>query len=156
MGNCHPVKTPMESRLFLPVLTEPEVDITTYQQLIGSLMYAMVCTRPNISYTVGVVAHYVSAPGHIYIKAVKCIYCYLCGTLDYKLVYYATEDQNEPVIYLDSDWAGDCNDHKSITGFVTCLSGGAITWALHKQACISTSSTEAKFIAAATRCQEAL
>jgi len=152
MANCHPVKTPIESGLFLSVLIEPEVDVTIYQQLIGSLMYAMVCTRPNISYAVGVVAHHVSAPGHIHMKAVKRIYRYLRGTSDHKLVYHTTEDQNKPVIYSDSDWAGGCNDCKSITGFVTYLSGGAITWASYKQAYVSTSSTEAEFIAAATGC----
>ena len=128
----------------------------TYQQLIGSLMYAMVCTCPDISYAVDIVACHVSAPGHIHMKAVKCIYCYLCGTLDCKLVYHATEDQNEPVIYLFSNWASDWNDCKSITGFVTCLSGGAITWASCKQACVSTSLTKAEFIAAVTGCQEVL
>ena len=156
MANCHPVKTPMESRLSLPVLTESEVDVIIYQQLIGSLMYAMVCTRPDISYAVGVVAHHVTVPGHIYMKAVKCIYRYLCGTSDYKLIYHTTKGPNKPVIYSDSDWAGDRNDCKSITGFVTCLSGGAITWALRKQTCVATSSTEAEFIAAATGCQEVL
>ena len=39
---------------------------------------------------------------------------------------------------------------------MTCLSGGAITWALRKQTCVATSSTEAEFIAAATGCQEVL
>jgi len=127
MANCHPVKTPIESRLSLPVLTKPEVDVIIYQQLIGLLMYTMVCTRPDISYAVGVVAHHVTVPDHIYMKAVKCIYHYLCGTSDYKLIYHATKGPNEPVIYLDFDWAGDRNNRKSITGFVTCLSGGAIT-----------------------------
>jgi len=107
MANCHPVKTPMESGLSLPVLTEPEVDVTIYQQLIGSLMYAMVCTHPDISYVVGIVAHHVTAPGHIHMKAVKRIYRYLRGTSDYKLIYYVTGGPNEPVIYSDSDWAGD-------------------------------------------------
>jgi len=97
----------MESGLSLPVLTEPEVDVTIYQQLIGSLMYAMVCTRPDISYAVGVVARHITAPGHIHMKAVKHIYRYLRGTSDYKLIYYATKGSNEPVIYSDSDWAGD-------------------------------------------------
>jgi len=132
MANCHPAKTPMESGLSLPILAEPEVDVTMYQQLIGSLMYAMVCTHPDISYAVGVVARHVLAPGHAHIKAVKCIYCYLHGTSDYKLVYQAAKGPDKLVVYSDSDWAGDRNDRKSVTGFVTCLSGGAITWTSHK------------------------
>ena len=107
MANCHPVKTLMESRLSLSVLTKPEVDVTIYQQLIGSLMYVMVCTCPDISYAVGVVARHIAAPDHIHMKAVKHIYCYLRGTSDYKLIYHAIKDPNEPVIYSDSDWASD-------------------------------------------------
>jgi len=103
MANCHPVKTPMKSRLFLPILTEPKVNVMIYQQLISSLMYAMVCTRPDISYAVGIVARHIAVLGHIYMKAVKCIYRYLCGTSDYKLIYHATKGPNKPVIYLDSD-----------------------------------------------------
>jgi len=78
------------------------------------------------------------------------------GTSDYRLVYQANEGPDETVVYSDSDWAGDCSDHKSITGYVTWLAGGAVTWASRKQGCVSTSSTEAEFIAAATGCQEAL
>jgi len=48
MANCYLVKTLIKSRLFLPVLTKPKVDVMIYQQLIGLLMYAMVCTHPNI------------------------------------------------------------------------------------------------------------
>jgi len=48
MANCHLVKTSIKSRLFLSVLTEPKVNVIIYQQLIGSLMYAMVCTHSNI------------------------------------------------------------------------------------------------------------
>jgi len=156
MANCYLAKTPIESGLSLSILAEPEVDITMYQQLIGSLMYAMVCTCPDISYTVGIVARHVLASGHVHIKAVKHIYHYLHGTSDYKPVYQATKGPDKPIVYSDSDWARDHNDWKSITGFVTCLSDGAITWASHKQACVSTSSTEAEFIAAATSCQEVL
>jgi len=127
IANCHPAKTLMESGLSLSILAEPEVDIMMYQQLIGLLMYAMVYTHPDISYVVGIVARHVSASGHVYIKAVKCIYHYLCGISDYKLVYQATKGPDKPIVYSNSDWAGDCNDWKFITGFVTCLSGGAIT-----------------------------
>ncbi|KXN81160.1 Copia protein [Leucoagaricus sp. SymC.cos] len=146
----------MESGSSLPILNEPKVDVMTYQQLISSLMYAMVCTRPDISYAVGIVACHIATPSEVHLKAVKQIFHYLQETSDYKLTYRAEEGPDEPVVYSDSDWAGDRIDHKSITGYVTHLAGGAITWASCKQACVSTSSTEAKFIAATTGCQEAL
>ena len=74
IANCRPVKTPMESNLQLPVLEEPEVDVKEYQRCIGSLMYLMVCTRPDIAHAVGTVACHISAPGHIHMTAVKRIF----------------------------------------------------------------------------------
>jgi len=98
----------------------------------------------------------VAAPGHDHVTAVKRIFRYLRGTSDYKLVYQANEGPDDPVIFADSDWAGDRADRKSITGYISRLAGGAITWASRKQNCVSNSTTEAEFIAAATGCQEAL
>ena len=54
---------------------------------VGSLMYAMLCTRPNICYAVGIVSRYQSNPGMHHWIAVKHILKYLRRTRDYMLVY---------------------------------------------------------------------
>ena len=61
----------MGNGMQLPNLTEPKVDISEYQRCIGSLMYLMVCTRPNIAYSVGVLSRHVACPGRIHMQAVK-------------------------------------------------------------------------------------
>ena len=58
-----------------------------YANAVGSLMYAMLCTRPNISYDVGMVSRYQSNPSEAHWKTVKRILKYLKGTVDYRLCY---------------------------------------------------------------------
>ena len=58
-----------------------------YANVIGSLMYVMMCTRPDISYVIGLVSRYQSNPGHKHWSAIKTILAYLKGTADYSLCY---------------------------------------------------------------------
>ena len=59
MANCNPAKTPMENNIQLPILNKAKIDITEYQRCIGSLMYLIICTRPDITYSVGVLSCHV-------------------------------------------------------------------------------------------------
>jgi len=67
MANCNPARTPMGNGMQLPNLTESKVNITKYQRCIRSLMYLMVCTCPDIAYSVGVLSCHVTCPGRIYV-----------------------------------------------------------------------------------------
>ena len=58
-----------------------------YASACGSLMYAMVATRPDIAYAVGVINIYMSNPGKKHWEAVKSILRYLSGTTDRQLCY---------------------------------------------------------------------
>jgi len=77
MASCNPAKTPMRNNVQLPILNEAKVDITKYQRCIGSLIYLMICTQPDIAYSVGVLSRYVSCPGKAHMQAVKQIFRYL-------------------------------------------------------------------------------
>ena len=131
----------------------PEIDVTEYQQCVGSLMHAIVWTHPNIAHIVGVVSRHAAAPRQAHITAVKRIFHYLWGTSDYKLTYW-WDKAGELVVYSDSDWAGDKMDRKSTSGFVAMLNGGPVVWGSKKQASTSLSSTEAEFIASTSATQE--
>ena len=74
MADCKPAKTPMAANLQLPTLTEAEIDITEYQRCIGSLMYLMIYTCPDIVYLVGVLSHHVACPGRTHMQAVKYVF----------------------------------------------------------------------------------
>ena len=73
-----------------------------YASAVGSLMYAMLCTRPDICFVVGMVSKYQSEPGEEHWIAVKHILKYLRRTRDYMLVYQ--DESLEPIGYTDSDF----------------------------------------------------
>jgi len=70
MTNSNPVKAPMIANLQLPSLIEAEINIMEYQKCTGSLMYLMVCTRPDIAYAVGVLSCHVACPRNVHMQAV--------------------------------------------------------------------------------------
>lgn len=65
---------------------------------------AMVCTRPDISYAVSSVAQFMSNPGLIHWKAVKRIFRYLKGTLDFGLVFTRVDKPSGLTGYSDAEW----------------------------------------------------
>ena len=76
-----------------------------FASVVGSLMYAMLCTRPDICYAVGIVSRYQFDPGEEHWIAVKHILKYLRRTRDYMLVY--SSGSLETIGYTDSDFQGD-------------------------------------------------
>jgi hypothetical protein len=72
-----------------------------YQSAIGSLMYAMVCTRPDIAQVVGVFSKYMYNPGRGHWDVVKRVFRYLCRTLDYSLCYHSNVTKYDiPLIFM--------------------------------------------------------
>ena len=98
-----------------------------YANAIGSLMYAMVCTRPDISHTVGVVSRYMHNPGKDHWQAVKWILRYIHNTVDVGLVF-EQKDSQYLVGYCDSDYAGDLDKRRSTTGYVFTIANAPVSW----------------------------
>ena len=116
-----------------------------YKSAVGSLMYAMVSTRPDIAHVVGVVSRYMSNPGKPHWEAVKWILRYLKGTSDYVLCFGRNHAQLQG--FSDSDLAGDREKCRSTTGYVFTFAGAAISWASRLQHCVALSSAEAEYLA---------
>ena len=155
MDKSKPVSTPVESGAKLVKATDEDdlIDQELYQSAVGSLLYLSTKTRPDITYAVGAVARFSSQPSQAHWVAVKRIMRYLSGTLDYGLLY----GYNDNIAgFSDADWAGDCNDRKSTSGFVFMLSGAAISWNSNKQTCVALSTAEAEYIAIAKAAQESV
>ncbi|KAH9743690.1 hypothetical protein KPL70_003387 [Citrus sinensis] len=125
-----------------------------YVEAVGSLMYAMLCTRPDICFAVGMVSRYQSNPGPEHWTAVKHIMKYLKRTKNYMLVY--SGDELIPVGYTDSDFMSDKDSRKSTSDYVFTLGSGAISWRSVKQSCIADSTTEAEYVAASEAAKEAV
>lgn len=123
-----------------------EMQKIPYSSAIGSLMYAQVCTRPDIAYIVGMLGRYLSNPGMDRWKAAKRVMQYLQRTKDYMLTYRRS-DQLEIIGYSDSDFAGCQDSRRSTSCYIYLLAGGAISWKSAKQTLIATSTMAAEFIA---------
>ena len=121
-----------------------------YASAVGSLMYAMVCTKPNIAHAVGVLSRFMSKPRNEHWRTVKRVLRYLRGTSDYGLCYQGRPGLDRVLDihgFVDADWAGDLNQRRSTSGYVFNLFGGAVSWMSKKQSVVALSTTEAKYIA---------
>ena len=117
-----------------------------YASAVGSLMYAQVCTRPNITFIVGVLGRYLSNPGQAHWVATKKVMRYLQRTKDYMLVHRKMENL-EVLGYTDSDFAGCSDDLKSASGYIFMMVGGAISWKSVKQTLPASSTMQVEFVA---------
>ena len=117
-----------------------------YASAVGSLMYAQVCTRPDLAFVTGMLGRYQSNPGPDHWKAVKKALRYLQGTKSLMLIYKKS-DNLQIVGYSDADFAGCVDTKKSTSGYVFTLAGGAISWKSSKQTITASSTMQAEFIA---------
>ncbi|TYK03174.1 gag/pol protein [Cucumis melo var. makuwa] len=125
-----------------------------YASAVGSLMYAMLCTRPDICYSVGIVSRYQPNPGRDHWTTVKNILKYLRRTKDYILVY-----GSEDLIltgYTNSNFQTNKDARKSTSGSVFTLNGGVVVWRSIKQSCIVDSTMEAEYVATCEAAKEAV
>ncbi|KAL0312239.1 UNVERIFIED_CONTAM: Retrovirus-related Pol polyprotein from transposon TNT 1-94 [Sesamum radiatum] len=122
-------------------LEREQMNDIPYASAIGSLMYAQVCTRPDIAFAVGMLGRYQSNPGLDHWRAAKKVMRYLQGTKDYMLMYRRTENL-EAVGHSDSDFAGCVDSRKSTSGYIFMIASGAVSWRGAKQTLIATSTME--------------
>ena len=137
---------------------EQDIDNETYRSVIGSLMYAALCTRPDIQWVVSQLSRFLNETVTVarWI-AVKRILRYLRGTVDYGLVYRKSELKLKG--YCDADWAGSEN-RKSTSGICLSLNDDSdsslVTWRSQRQSVVALSTCEAEYIALALGFQEGI
>ena len=128
--------------------------IKWYQRAVGSLMYAMLGTRPDIAYAVSVVSRYAAKPIQAHQSAVTRFFRYLRKTINYVLVFRGELAQLTG--YSDSDWAGDYDTRKSTSGYVFSIGSAVISWSSKLQPTVALSSCEAEYIGQTNAAKEAL
>jgi hypothetical protein len=124
------------------------VDATYYKQIVGSLMY-LLATRPDLAYSVCLIARFMEKPTETHLIAAKRILRYLKGTESLGILYKRGIKQALQG-WTDSDYAGDVEDRKSTSGYVYSYGSSAISWSSKKQPIVTQSTTEAEFVAAAS------
>ncbi|GKD48802.1 retrotransposon protein, putative, ty1-copia subclass [Tanacetum coccineum] len=128
-----------------------------YASTVGSIMYAVRCTRPNVAFAQNITSRFQQNPRELHWTVVKTILKYLRNTKDMFLVYGGNSDAKLRVdCYCDAGFETDKDDTKSQTGYVFVLNGGAVDWKSSKQSTTAMSTTEAEYIAASEAAMEAV
>jgi hypothetical protein len=155
-----PVLTPMDSdvRLTAREPDEDAVDGTLYRAIVGSLLYCSSCTRPDISFAVKDLSRFLSDPTAAALHQAKRVVRYLLATHDYTLQYSRdiSSSLSAPVAFSDSDWAPQCTNRKSTSGYVFFMSGGAVSWASKQQTTVAHSSAEAEYVCISLAAKECM
>jgi hypothetical protein len=97
-----------------------------YSSVVGSSMYAIVCSHPDLSYAMSLMSKYMANPGKEHWKTVQWIFRYLRGTSKACLKFCRTGKRL--VFYVDSDYAADLDKRRSLTGYVFTIGDYAVSW----------------------------
>lgn len=160
LEDARPVSMPMDPHIQLSMAQSPQTASEAakmrnvpYREAVGSLMYASLGTRPDITYAVSILACFSDNPGRAHWEAVKRVFCYLAGTKQLKLTYGA--ESYDLVGYTDVDGSMH-EDRKAISGYAFLIDGGAVSWSSKRQEIISLSTTESEYVAITHASKEAL
>ena len=124
-----------------------------YREAIGSLMYASIGTRPDITFAVSTLSQFLENPGEAHWEAVKRVFRYLSGTRELALTY--GRERHDLLGFTDAD--GASQDHRrAISGHAFIMDGGAISWSSRKQELVTLSTAEAEYVAATHAAKESI
>ena len=159
LDNATPVEMPFATGAYLTTAMSPQNDLereemkrVPYRELVGTLLYVMVATRPDIAYALSVLCKYMANPGRAHWQATKRVLCYLKGTRHIPLVLGGDLTL---CVYSDADFAGNRDDRKSSGAYVFAIGIGAVTWSAKKQRVVALSTLEAEYIAMSEAAREA-
>ena len=161
MKDCKPVSTPINSGTKLTKEMSPktekeisEMNLVPYRSAVGSLIYLVTGTRPDIAVAVGETAKYSNNPGKQHWMAVKRILRYLKETINFGIE--CNPKSIDLVGYSDADWAGDLDTRRSTTGYLFKLGGVPICWKSKRQPTVALSTAEAEYMALSMAVQTAI
>lgn len=126
-----------------------------YSNVIGSIMYVMISTRPDLSYSISLLSKFMSNPGYEHWNALKWLLRYINSTVHFGLNFCKRNASLDLVGYVDSDFAGDRDSRKSTTAYYFTLGGNCISWKSQLQPLVALSTTEAEYVAVTDAFKEA-
>jgi hypothetical protein len=162
MEDCDPISIPANPRLRLTPQMSPQTEDQSramksvpYREVIGSLMYLMAMTRPDIALALNQAAAYVSNAGPEHWDAVLRILRYIKKTVNYGIIY--GDCANSTLLgFTDADWAGDLQTRKSTTGVLFIFNGGPIAYGSRRQRATALSTRDSEFYAVCEGAKESI
>ncbi|GJX17458.1 retrovirus-related pol polyprotein from transposon TNT 1-94 [Tanacetum coccineum] len=155
MDSCDPVDKPMVDRLKLD--EDPlgiPVDQTRFHSMVGSLMY-LTASRPDLVFAVCMCARYQASPTKKHLEALKRVFRYLKGTINWGL-WYPKDTAMALTAYADADHVGCQDTQRSTSGSAQFLGDKLVSWSSKKQKSTAISTTEAEYIAMSGCCAQIL
>lgn len=150
MQECNPVSSPIDPnhRLMTAEEGEPRTNVTTFQQIIGSIMYLVSGTRPDLAYTITHLSQFNSDPTQAHLNTAKRVLRYLKGTRNLKLHYKF----DSPLVlngFCDASYGNCLDTRRSFSGYIFQLGSSTISWRSRKQRTVAHSTCEAEYMAIA-------
>ena len=156
MDSCKEIGTPLNTGQKLSKsTTDEEVGVFPYREAIGSIMYLMLMTRPDLAASVQILSRFMEKPTRVHWEAIKRVLRYIQGTKEMGLKFQRTQ-KFEVAGYCDSDWGGCLDTRRSTSGYVFLLGGAAVSWSSKRQTTVAMSSAEAEYVAATHAAKEAI
>jgi hypothetical protein len=129
-----------------------EMSDKPYRPILGTVMWGQLATRPDLSFSVSLLARYQSNPGKEHWNALMHVIGYIKNTLDFGLTY-SRDYEISPYAFVDSDYGGCRDTRRSTSGYVFLMAGGAVSWSSKRQASVALSTVEAEYVAM-SRCAQ--
>ena len=149
MSECKPKTIPCDIGSNKPEDSSEELaDCTLYREIVGSLIYCMTATRPDLCYVVTYLSQFMSKPTKVHMGIAKRVLRYIKGTIDQSVIFTKSDEPVKLYGYCDADWASEV-DRKSITGYAFRLTprGPLISYKSRKQQSVALSTCEAEYMA---------
>ena len=163
LSTCKSVSVPLAAHFILskgqcPSIESEQIqmDNIPYSNAIGTVMYSMISTRPDLAYSISLLSRFMSNPSKPHWLALKHLLRYINGSLNTGLCYERRKNTLDLVGFVDADFAGDRDSRKSTTSYYFTLDGNCISWKSQLQPLVALSSTEAEYIAMTDAVKEAI
>ena len=147
MQNSKPASVPLSTgaRLVKATIMDVLAEQKEYQSIVGSLMYAMLATRPDLAQSIQQVSQFSQNPTKAHEKAAKQGLRYINGTIDEGITYNGNLGMRLKA-WSDANWGGE-EGRESVSGFVSTLADGAVSWSSKKQGSVALSTMESEYMA---------
>ena len=159
MSHCSPAKSTSPANFKPKAATDGEYEAAKhlpYPQIVGSLLYAAVITRPDIAHTVSVLSRYLAKWSDSHYHAAKHLLRYIRGTSDLCLVMDGTAGSRILQGYADADWGGDSDTQRSTTGYIFQVYGSTACWKSRLQQTVALSAMDAELQASSDATRHAI